>query len=291
MKTIILTTLMTIATSTAFAAKECGGRDALRTLSAAADQISAKVENDTRVEIDRTSANYSQLNAIGVVQPADQKSYGTGFMVDACHVITNSHVAFDSHVTGAIGSKTFFSVGQTGSKNNPFKYSKIEGKIIAKGDYNHTVSTVNADWVIIRLSKSIKDVPSIPIYQMDSAALKGKNVTTVGFPGDLSQNGNDLSKAHGDTNCNLDGMSVYGFQYHTCIATSGQSGSPVMAKGNDGKYYALGMISGDANFQVKSTKEKEDRKMAVSFTSGKKVNVSSDGDKILTAIAADAPCN
>lgn len=291
MKTMILTTMMMIATSTAFAGKECGGKDSLRILAATADQISTKLENDTRVEVDRSSANYSQMNAIGVVQPANQKAYGTGFMVDSCHVLTNSHVAFNNHVSGDVGSKTYFSVGQTGSKQSPFKHADIEGKVIAKGNYDRTVSKTNGDWVVIRLSKSIKDVSSIPMYQMDSAVMKGKDVMTVGFPGDLSDDGKDLSKAHGDLNCKLDGMSVYGFQFHKCTATTGQSGSPVMAKGNDGKYYAIAMISGDATFEKDNSDKKVTRDMAVNFTSGKKVNVISQGDKIMAAIAADAPCN
>lgn len=294
MKTLIFSSLMVFTALAANAANDCdnSSKNNLRTLALAADEIEAQAASktkDERVEIDRTSKEYQQMNAIGVVYPEGKQYLGTGFLVDDCHVLTNAHVAFKEGVAGAKGARVHFSVGHSKVKGKQFEYADIGGTVIEHGDYtSHTLSDVNSDWTVIRLDQPIgKKVGSIAVYQMDPENLKNRDVITVGYPGDLTNNAKDLSKIFGDRKCKLLGMSVYGFEYHTCQTMPGQSGSPVMSKAKDGKFYALAMISGDNGFSLERKTEGSKANTAVSFDSGKKVGVVSDGDKIIATLQAD----
>ncbi len=292
MKTIILTTLMVLTVSTVHAAKDCGAtkQNAIRELSSAAEEIEAQTAKDERVEIDRTAPEYKALNAIGVVIPADMTSYGSGFLVDSCHVLTNNHVVFKKGQAQKNGAKVTFSVGQTGSKEKPFTHALIDGKVIAHGEYEHTLNSANNDWAIIRLSKSVgKEIDTIPFFQMDVKHMKGRQVITAGYPGSRTQNGKDLSAMYGDKNCKIIGMSIYGYVQHTCQVTPGQSGSPALALNKDnGKYYAIGMVGGDADFDgLDRSEESKKANIAVSFDSGKSDGVVSQGDLIASALKSD----
>jgi len=294
MKTLFFSSLMVFTALAANAANDCDGssKNNLRTLALAADEIEAQATSkakDERVEIDRTSKEYQQMNAIGVVYPEGKQYLGTGFLVDDCHVLTNAHVAFKESVAGSNGVRVHFSVGHSKVKGKQFEYTDIGGKVIEHGEFSSArVKEENSDWAIIRLDQSIgKKVGFISIYQMDPDKMKNRPVITVGYPGDRTNNAKDLSKIYGDLSCKLLGMSVYGFEYHTCQATSGQSGSPVMDKGSDGKYYALAMISGDNGFSLDRNTKASKSNMAISLDSGKSDGVVSEGDKIIAALQAD----
>lgn len=281
MKTIILTTLMVITTSTAFAGKDCGSSNSIQLLSSAAEDIAAQAAKDERVVVDRTSAQYKQLNAIGKVEADGQNFYGTGFLVDACHVLTNNHVVYKDPKSAKKGTEVKFTIGST----------EVSGKTIDNGGFENTRETQNSDWAIVRLSKPLGATYGyIPMYQMDMQKMNGLGVITAGFPGSKTNGGKDLSKIYGDLNCKVTGTSGFGYSLHTCQATGGQSGSPVMAKGNDGKYYAVAMISGNKGFNMDRTEDPDKANVAVNFTSGKSLGVATEGDKINAALKAD-PCN
>jgi V8-like Glu-specific endopeptidase len=292
MKTMMIATLMVLtATSAQAAVKDCAAasKNTLRLLSSAAEEIQSQTSVDQRIDLNRNSPEYKQLNAIGVVTVPSVKAFGTGFLVDACHVVTNKHVVFGKTGTPKTGAKVAFSAGETGDKNKPFVESMVDGKVIAHGKFDGTVSSENSDWVVVKLSKSIGDkLGYIPLYQMDFKKMVGRPVSTAGFPGSKTQNGKDFSKIYGDLNCKITATSIYGFMFHTCQATPGQSGSPVVSKGNDGKYYAIAMISGDMDSSsLDRSEDPEKANMAVSFDSGKADNVVSEGDKIVQAIKSD----
>jgi V8-like Glu-specific endopeptidase len=288
MKTMMIATLMVLtATSAQAAVKDCAAasKNTLQLLSSAAEEIQAQTANDTRVLVDRNSAEFKQLNGVGVVVGASKKFYGTGFLVDACHVLTNHHVAFEKSRNGKIGAPVTFSVGKGAGKQ--FAQS-VKGKVIANGNFDGTKEAVNSDWAVIRLEKAVgKEVGYVPMYQMEISKMADKAVITAGFPGDKTQNGKDFSQFYGDTNCKINGTSVYGYSLHTCQVTGGQSGSPVMAKGNDGKFYAIAMISGNNGFDLEKSENPDKANLAASFASGKSVNVESEGDKIISALNAD----
>jgi hypothetical protein len=253
-----------------------------------ASLLQAALPKDERVVLDRTVPEYRQLNAIGVVTPIKMESYGTGFLVDMCHVLTNHHVVFEEASDARLGYQTKFSVGQTTDKKAQFRHVLVNGAVIAFGNYDGSNASENADWVIIELDQSLgKSVGFITIYQMTLQKMFGRSVITAGFPGNRTRNGADLSNLYGDLNCKIFGTGLYGNSYHTCQTTHGQSGSPILAKGNDGKYYAIAIA--DRRFDMTRSQDSNIGNIGVSLDSGLNVDVVSDGDKIVAALKAN-PC-
>jgi V8-like Glu-specific endopeptidase len=215
------------------------------------------------------------------------RSHGTGFLSDLCHVLTNRHVVFHNIEDAVIGAKVTFSVGQTGTNRPPFQYMVLSGKVIGYGSsYTGYDSTANADWAVIKLESSIgSHVGFIPIYQMSTRRLAGRKIITAGYPGAKTRNGDDLSKLYGDLNCEIIGTNpLNGFLYHNCQATYGQSGSPLMAKGDDGIYYALGMP--EHRTDITKSEDPNIANVGVSFSSGKDIYIS-EGDKIVAILKND----
>lgn len=294
MKTMILTTLMMLTVSTVHASKYCSGnnafagKDAFKNLASSVNAITKKTkETDKRVEIDRTAPEFKALNAIGVVQAEGQSFFGSGFLISPCHVLTNKHVAYANPQEAEVGANVRFSVGQ--SSTSQFSDADIAGKVIALGNYDNNDATRNGDWVVVKLSKSIGNkVGYLPYTQVkDPNKLVNRPVLTVGFPGNRTNGGKDFSKIYGDLNCKITNMNALEFLNHTCQNTGGQSGSPILAKDSNGKYYAIGMISGDNGFGMAGSENPNKANMAVNFLSGADLGTQTQGDKIAAAIAGD----
>lgn len=259
-------------------------------LALAAEGAVSAVTIDARVFVDRNLLEYKALDSIGIVKSEGKKFYGTGFLVDDCHVLTNNHVVFEDEKFAKNGMVVNFSVGQTDSTEIYFSKSNIAGKVVAHGNFEMTRNSQNGDWALINLYESVgKVVGYIPMYQMDMTKMKGRKVITAGFPGDRTNDGKDFSKIYADINCKIIGASLFGYSLHTCQANGGQSGSPLLAKGNDGKYYAIAMISGNKGFDMSRSEDPDRANVAVSFTSLRVDSFKSEGDKIVDAINAD-PC-
>jgi V8-like Glu-specific endopeptidase len=307
MKTIIAALIIAMFGSFAQAkGKPCvKGGNVLRELANTAEQmeqLSAEANaKDDRVAInDRTTGEYKQLNAVGVLRLPGAKIYefGSGFLVDACHVLTNNHVV--GQKTGVYnkqgielkkavdGTKVNFSVGQ-GSNGNQFSNPDIEGTVLAHGNYNHDDITGNNDWAIVKLSKSMpSNFARIEMYPMASEKMISRDFSTGGFPGARTQNGSDLSKIYVDQKCKVLGMGTYGFLYHTCQVTGGQSGSPLMTKAPNGKYYAVGIVGGDKDYNGMDRNQDTDyANVAVNFESSNNPAKPSSGDKIKAILESD----
>lgn len=289
MKAVIFAAIMILAASVK--ASTCEDKNSIRNLSSDAEEIQNATTPDYREVIDRTTPEFKDLNGIGVVTHAHENGYGSGFLVSPCHVLTNLHVAFDDVKNPKDGQPVEFSVGQTGSAKKPFSNVMVPGKVVAYGGYRGLNNERNGDWAVIKLSKPVgNSVGFIKLYQMSFEAMKQRPVITAGFPGSKNNNGKDYSKLYGDLNCKMAGVSVYGYVAHTCQATAGQSGSPILAKApNDGKFYAIAMVAGrkSAGNGMDRIVDQDKGNMAVSFDSGKLDGVISEGDKIVEAINAN----
>ena len=231
---------------------------------AAVDSIS-DIADDRRVIIDRTSEEFKQLNAIGLVTHTQQKFLGTGFMVSPCVMLTNNHVAFDDpdKEVPEIGKTLYFSVGQTGLKSNPFKYSKVEGKVIDFNEvYDNSFGLSGYDWALVKVNK-VRDengrmanlgdkVGFIEIYQASKRELlEMHGLVTAGFPSDRTKN--DKSNIYGDIDCRVKRSSGTGQVLHSCQTSYGQSGSPILAQADDGVFYAVSMVSGAIRSSLKES--------------------------------------
>lgn len=289
MKTIILIAITVLTTSAK--AGNCAGskKNDLVALSAAAQEIQDSASQDLRQVVDRASSEYKQLNPIGIISVNGKTFDGTGFLVSPCHVLTNAHVVFEDPKKARNGTTLFFFAGQTGSAQKPFSQTDVQGTVIDHGNIDGTFNTTNSDWVVVKLSKSIgNDIGYISINQMDSAKMAQRQVVTAGFPVDRTNNGKDFSQMFGDLNCKVIGVSGFAYITHTCQTTGGQSGSPILAKAPNGRYYAIGMVDGGhSGKSLTKTEDPDKANTAVSFESGKPYNIDSEGDKIQAAINAN----
>lgn len=250
-----------------------------RTLNA--DSPSPYTGQDHRQLVDRHSREYHQLNAVGAVFNEHNQLSGTGFLVSPCAILTNKHVV-EYYKNVRMGHKVTFHVGQTNSRQKPFLTSS-EGQVVAMGDG----ATEQEDWVVVKLQKSVgRQVGYLPMYQMDPRVYQERTVITAGFPGNKTQGGKELVNMYGDLDCKAPGMGGAGEMVHHCQTTRGQSGSPILTKAPNGKYYAIGMVQGIRGNGMERGEKKGVYNAAVGFTSGKPWGVEgADADLIMDAVA------
>lgn len=268
---------------------------ALSPFSVAAVDSTSDIADDRRVAIDRTSEKFKQLNAIGLVTHTKQEFLGTGFLVSSCVMLTNHHVAFDDpdKEVPEAGKTLYFSAGQTGLKSNPFKCSKVEGKVIDFNKrYKNAISTTGYDWALVKVDK-VRDengkmanlgdkVGFIEIYQASTSELVEMNgLVTAGFPSDKTKY--DKSYIYGDTDCRVKHSSGTGQVVHSCQTSHGQSGSPILAQADDGVYYAVSMVSASIRSFSKYENNKNIPEVSVIFDTVAD-SILSDGDRIVNKI-------
>src|ERR1035441_8890609 len=171
-------------------------------------RTSHALQKDVRSIIDRLHArnnrnhqDYSFLNAVGAVWPADiDKSAAgymasTGFLIDRCHVLTNLHTVYieDLVFDPALDKEVFFAVGQTDGNGNRGALQGLKfllsGNVIAHGDaviIDHIVHNPQNDWALIRLAANVSDaIRPMTIATVDSARLpKYRQLSLAGFPAD-----------------------------------------------------------------------------------------------------------
>jgi V8-like Glu-specific endopeptidase len=251
---------------------------------------------DKRVPVDRLAVNpqhpeFSNMNGIGIISVDGVSFDGSGFKVDACHVLTNAHVAYRNLKNMPINEAVRFSVGQTGILHAPFQFDLMPGRVIARGEPNETRERENRDWAVIRLAGKLPPgyelIPGIPIAQISPRELAGLHVTTAGFPGDKIDGGKDFRQIYADLDCKIIDTAAWGFFNHTCQNTGGQSGSPIIYT-ESGKSYALGMVAGsNGDDGLDKTEDTLKSQLAVSFSSSDDPSFSSEGDKIMDILAAD----
>lgn len=246
---------------------------------------------DQRTIIDRSSEHFKELNAIGGVSRDANQIIGTGFLISPCHVLTNIHVAFIDPLQARDGSLVYFSVGQTGSLMRPFKENNISGEVVAHGKYDGTYLTANEDWVVVRLSKPVgKSFGYFPLMQGSASAVENLSVLTAGFPAVKTEQ-QGFANIWADLQCHILGVTIYGYASHTCQTSGGQSGSPILTKGMDGRLYAAGMIQGVHGSHpmrgLDRSKEIENANISVSFYLGansQSTASTSSGERIKTAL-------
>jgi V8-like Glu-specific endopeptidase len=169
------------------------------------------LKDDARVVKDRLHAqnnpdgvDYSFLNAVGAVWPADIDksaagySASTGFLIDRCHVLTNMHAVYtdDVVINPSSGHPVAFAVGQTEGDANRGALQGLKfllsGVIVAHGDtiiVDHLVHNPENDWALIRLATNVDDtIEPMTIAAVDTARLpRNLQLSIAGFPSDLRQ--------------------------------------------------------------------------------------------------------
>lgn len=219
---------------------------------------------DTRVVIDRLNpqnnvggADLSALNAVGVIAPVDYQSrhvyaYGTGFLIDACHVLTAAHVMYgwrgDYATAPPLGQPAQFALGQTSPEDhNETEGLKFfyQGAVTAHGNsgrHGGRTDHSDIDWAIVTLSTTVSAIAPIPLHALDPRK-DGQNwisnahetVGAAGFPGDrmdldLTQAHRRLWGSYGQVlRVSYDTSSGYASMTSTNPATAGTSGGAMFA--------------------------------------------------------------
>jgi V8-like Glu-specific endopeptidase len=237
-------------------------------------RTSHALQKDVRSIIDRLHArnnrnhqDYSFLNAVGAVWPADiDKSAAgymasTGFLIDRCHVLTNLHTVYieDLVFDPALDKEVFFAVGQTDGNGNRGALQGLKfllsGNVIAHGDaviIDHIVHNPQNDWALIRLAANVSDaIRPMTIATVDSARLpKYRQLSLAGFPA-------DRRAMHGDQ---LDLKDLWGSDGEmvrlvwastdaaviesTIQATRGNSGGPLYGDFDGRRHLVIGIHQG-----------------------------------------------
>ncbi len=171
-------------------------------------RTASTLKKDTRVVKDRLHArnnrdhqDYSFLNAVGAVWPADiDKSAAgymasTGFLIDRCHVLTNLHAVYTDDLVfdPAAGKEVFFAVGQTEGNQNSGALQGLKfllsGIVVAHGEaviVDRVVHNPENDWALIRLSADVDPaIRPMTIATVDLAELpRNRRLSLAGFPAD-----------------------------------------------------------------------------------------------------------
>jgi V8-like Glu-specific endopeptidase len=237
-------------------------------------RTSHTLTRDNRVVKDRLHArnnrdheDYSFLNAVGAVWPADvdRSAAGymasTGFLIDRCHVLTNLHTVYtdDLVLDPSVGKSVSFGVGQTEGDGNRGALQGLKfllsGVVIARGDtiiVDHVVHNPENDWALIRLAANVEDViRPMTIGTVDAARLpKNRQLSIAGFPADrrtLHGDRLDLKDLWGSDGevVRVVWASTAGAVIESTIqATRGNSGSPLYGDFDVRQHIVIGMHQG-----------------------------------------------
>ena len=178
---------------------------------------------------DRISASSREFAPIGVVTGGEKVVYGSGFLVDACSVLTARHVG--GSVEDLVGKRLTFQSGSLAS----------EGRVVAAGPLQAGPSesrSIGKDWMIVRLSRCLGSQIGFLRLSTAAAVFAGRHefkVEAAGFP-------RDRPIAAGvsiDPNCRV--LWVGGGRIaHDCATIAGNSGGPLLARDSAG-WVAIGI--------------------------------------------------
>jgi V8-like Glu-specific endopeptidase len=237
-------------------------------------RTSHTLKTDNRVVIDRLHArnnrdheDYSFLNAVGAVWPADIAKSAAGYMassaflIDRCHVLTTMHAVYidDLVMDPSVGKHVSFAVGQTEGDGNRGALEGLKfllsGVVIAHGDsiiVDHLVHNPENDWALIRLSANVEDsIRPMTIGTVDIARLpKNRQLSIAGFPADhRTLRGNrlhlkELWGSDGEVVRVVWASTVGAVIESTIQATRGNSGGPLYGDFDGQQHIVIGMHQG-----------------------------------------------
>jgi|GEM_PF-3481562 len=190
-------------------------------------------ETDPRKPIDRLESNGRELNAIGQIKSA--RGFGSGVLVGDDIILTNAHV------TGPVGSKTIFNVGQTENNSQPRWMDTTEGEVIAVGGNDAEIaSDTQRDWALVKIKRPLgKKFGFIEPYKFDRQemiyASDRDKLWTAGFPGFK-----DPRYLWGQKGARI--MYRYDDSRVRAAASAGMSGGALLWEHSPGKFMLVGLI-------------------------------------------------
>jgi V8-like Glu-specific endopeptidase len=163
----------------------------------------------------------SHFRPIGIVFGTGESSYATGFLVDACHVLTVQHVFGSKH--SAVGRPAYFAVG--GPKLGGWQMSRgvveAEGGLDRSADGPPSTQVRTSDWVLLRLQTCLGRRFG-HVRLTDRMPAPEESISMAGYPGDKPI-GMGVTL---DPSCRVRAIQQL-ILFNDCSALPGNSGSPL----------------------------------------------------------------
>jgi len=209
--------------------------------------------------------DYSFLNAVGAIWPAEvgRSAAGymasSGFLIDRCHVLTNLHAVYiDALVVDApVGKDVSFGVGQTQGGRSALQGLKflLGGVVVAHGDtiiVDRRVHNPENDWALIRLAQNVDDtIEPMNVAAVDAALLtQNRRLSLAGFPADRRAGHadrfglKDLWGSDGELVRVVWASTAGAVIESTIQATRGSSGGPLYGNFGGRPHIVIGMQQG-----------------------------------------------
>lgn len=150
---------------------------------------------------------------------ADQYDWGTGFQIDACHVLTNYHVVTSIDSKLAPDLEVYYEDHyQKGEFNRVPAHIVLSGKPyeLAEDD-----STNQVDWALLKLKTCRPKSFYFQLGHLSFYELSRRTLKMMGFPSDRGSRTISL-----DPSCKIKGQSERGL-LHDCAGRPGSSGGPI----------------------------------------------------------------
>lgn len=156
---------------------------------------------------------------IGVAYDPESNIYGTGILVDACHVLTAQHVAGDRE-DNPVGDRFDFLVGQQQGKQFA---NRTGASVIASGGFTERRWNRDADWLLLKLDQCLGKQYGHVRLRDEGSAGRPAALRSAGYPSDIADVRGLLVM---DPHCRLVGEAKR-LWLHTCAGRSGDSGGPL----------------------------------------------------------------
>ena len=163
-------------------------------------------------------ASTDPRSPVGIVT-SSRTSYGSGFLIDDCHVLTARHVIGKNEVMG-MRSRFRLSVGVD---------RQSDGTVIAAGRQAERRGDFSDDWALLRLDSCLgKEAGAYPVsnqgfYRIGTSSALLPTLVGLGYPSDRKRR-----QATVDPACAARQRTEIGLR-HDCAAIPGGSGGPLIA--------------------------------------------------------------
>lgn len=167
---------------------------------------------------------------IGTILRDPKKNYdwGTGFQIDACHVVTNYHVIRSEGREHSEDFRVFFS-------DQPGKFVKARLLLSGRPDLledQSVASTSRRDWALLKLEDCQAKDFYFTLTTLSKEQLPMKHLQMLGFPDDIGDKSIAL-----DPDCEIRTETAKGL-HHVCASRPGSSGSPIYFE-EDGEWFVV----------------------------------------------------
>lgn len=193
----------------------------------------ARVPANIFYQDDRQSFDRSEFPQWGSLHQTKEreKPWGTGFLIQACHIATAYHVVKQTQMEMQGDEVVYF--------HHSLESEPIAARPVLWGRaWEASPDTLNGeDWVVLELEKCLEGIEPLPLLSLEKGAMSSLPLVQIGFPEDRT-----IENIHVDYRCNagpepLKNDTAFG---HDCATRPGNSGSPLLTL-FEGKAHVVGI--------------------------------------------------